>query len=184
MKTRSIVFLLALTLLASCKEPEARRPVTYSKTYTLEATTDELKKINSIEERKVEAYIKRDSTATYTVSPNGYWYQYISKNDQESRTPQKGDIVELSFEILDLNNQTIYSKEELGVKEYRVDKEDFIPALQQGIKSMKKGETVKFVIPSYNAFGVVGDDNRIGINQSIISIVTIINIKENPENEN
>ena len=90
---------------------------------------------------------------------------------------KKNDIVEISYEILDLNNQVIYSKEELGTKEYKVDREDFIPALQQGIKMMKKGETIKFVIPSYNAFGIVGDENKIGINQSIISIVTLLNIK-------
>ena len=184
MKTRLTLFLISLVFLASCKEPEARRPVSYSKSHTLVATIDPLKKVNSIEERKIEAYIKRDSTATYLVSPNGYWYQYLNKVDQEANTAQKGDIAELSYEILDLNNQVIYSKEELGIKEYKVDKEDFIPALQQGIKTMKKGETIKFVIPSYNAFGVVGDNNKIGINESIISIVTIINIKENPENEN
>ena len=39
------------------------------------------------------------------------------------------------------------------------------------------GETIIFVIPSYNAFGISGDGNRIGINQSIKSTVTLISIK-------
>ncbi len=42
---------------------------------------------------------------------------------------------------------------------------------------MKTGETIKFIIPSFNAYDVVGDENKIGINKSIISIVTLINIK-------
>jgi FKBP-type peptidyl-prolyl cis-trans isomerase len=46
---------------------------------------------------------------------------------------------------------------------------------------MKVGETIKFVIPSHNAFGVVGDENRIGMNQSLISTVTLINIKKNED---
>ena len=42
---------------------------------------------------------------------------------------------------------------------------------------MKKGESIKFIIPSFNAFGVFGDENKIGMNTSIISRVTLINIK-------
>jgi FKBP-type peptidyl-prolyl cis-trans isomerase len=60
---------------------------------------------------------------------------------------------------------------------YRIDKEDFIFALQLGIKLMKVGETIIFVIPSYNAFGISGDGEKIGINQSIKSTVTLLNIK-------
>ena len=42
---------------------------------------------------------------------------------------------------------------------------------------MKVGETIIFVIPSYNAFGISGDANKIGINKTIKSKVTLLNIK-------
>ncbi len=176
MKHSSLVLLLII-ILTSCSEPEARRPVTFSKTYTLASTTEEFKNLNKIEEVKIQNYIKKDSLQEYISSANGYWFHYLLKKEGETKTPQKEDVVEISYEILDLNNNVIYSKEEIGIKEYKVDKEDFIPALQLGIKKMKKGETIKFVIPSFNAFGIVGDNHKIGINQSIISIVTLINIK-------
>lgn len=173
--------LIGLFFLVSCKEQEARRPITSSKSYTLASTSKQLKQINKVEESKILQYIKNDSISSYQSSATGYWYQYIQKVEENSPTPKKNDIVEISYEILGLDNRVIYSKEELGVKQYRIDKEDFIPALQQGIKMMKKGETIKFVIPSYNAFGLVGDGNKIGVNQSIISLVTLINIKESIE---
>lgn len=172
-----VVFILILVFF-SCTEKEARRPVSKGKSYTLADTSDQMKKINKIEEVKILAYIEKDSFSDYKISPNGFWFQYLTKVTTDSIKPKKEDVVELSYEILDLNDQIIYSKEELGVKEYKVDKEDFIPALQQGIKMMTVGETIKFIIPSYNAFGVVGDNNRIGINESIISKVTLINIKQ------
>lgn len=162
----------------SCSEREARRPVSNNKSYTLAETSEQMKKINKAEETKIQSYIQNDSLKDYIASPSGYWFHYIHKIDNNAATPKKGDLVELSYEILALNDEVIYSKEELGVKEYKIDKEDFIPALQQGIKMMKVGETVKFIIPSYNAFGIVGDNNRIGINESIISKVTLINIKQ------
>lgn len=175
-----IIFFLAFI---SCSQPEPRRPITASKTYTLASTSEAMKEIKKRDEAKIQNYIQKDSLHTYEVSSSGYWFRYIQKNEEETKTPQKGDVVEISYTITDLNNQLIYSKEELGIKEYKIDKEDFIPALQIGIKTMKVGETITFVIPSYNAFGVVGDENKIGINQSLISTVTLINIKENPENE-
>jgi len=57
-----------------------------------------------------------------------------------------------------------------------VDQEDFISGIQQGIKLMKVGETVIFVIPSYNAFGILGDGNKIGMHTTIKSKVTLLNI--------
>lgn len=181
MKNNLVITLFIFSLFVSCSEPEARRPITASKSYSLASTTKDLKKINQLEQAKVLAYIGKDSGSTYLSSPNGFWYQYLEKIELDLPKPKIGDLVEISYEIFDLNNQKIYSKEELGIKNYKVDKEDFIPALQQGIKMMKKGETIKFVIPSLNAFGLVGDNNKIGINKSIISIVTLINIKENIE---
>ncbi len=178
MKNSHLLLLILIFAFASCSEREARRPVSNNKSYTLAETSEQMKKINKVEEMKIQAYIQNDSLNDYSGSPSGYWFHYVNKIENDAVTPKKEDVVELSYEILDLNDEVIYSKEELGVKEYKVDKEDFIPALQQGIKMMKVGETVKFIIPSYNAFGVVGDNNRIGINESIISNVTLINIKQ------
>ena len=93
------------------------------------------------------------------------------------QTPKLGDEVTFEYNITDLEGKIIYSKEELGIMKYRIDKEDFIFALQLGIKLMKVGETIIFVIPSYNAFGISGDGEKIGINQSIKSTVTLLNIK-------
>jgi gliding motility-associated peptidyl-prolyl isomerase len=180
MRGNLVLVISLLFLLVSCQTQEARRPVSKSKSYTLADTSEQMKKLNKIEEARVRGYIQQDSLTNYIASPNGFWYAYINKVETGA-SPKTEELVELSYEILDLNNRTLYSKEEMGIKTYKVDKEDFIPALQQGIKLMKVGETVKFVIPSYNAFGVVGDEGKIGMNQSIISIVTLLTI--NNENE-
>ena len=176
MKIRKIFFFVFIACV-SCREQQVRRPVTSGGTYTLGITSVFQKEMNRVEERKIERFIEKDSLHQYISSPNGFWYRYVKKIDSESITPKKGDVVRLTYDILDLNNEVLYSKIQNGIKEYRVDKEDFITALQTGIKLMKAGETVQFVIPPYNAFGVIGDGNKIGINTSIISTVTLIDIK-------
>ena len=178
MKIRILIF--AVFLIVGCSKVEPRRPINPKPSTTiLKETIKESIKLNKIEDDKILELIQKDSTNVYEVSPNGFWYTYKSKNNNaNSVTPKTEDVVVINYNITDLQDNIIYSKEELGVKEYKVDKEDFISALQSGIKLMKVGETITFVIPSYNAFGISGDGNKIKINQSIKSTVTLINIKQ------
>ncbi|MFK8059523.1 MAG: gliding motility-associated peptidyl-prolyl isomerase GldI [Polaribacter sp.] len=176
MKIRILFFLTFLCF--GCSKVTPRKPIEPKPSTTIfKETIKESKKINTIEDDKIISLIKKDSARNYIVSTKGFWYTYINKIDQEKPTPKTGDEVVLEYNIIDLENNIIYSKEDLGLKNYKVDKEDFISALQSGIKLMKVGETITFVIPSYSAFGISGDENKIGINQSIKSTVTLINIK-------
>lgn len=174
---RNFLLVLSVLVFFSCNEQEARRPVVQKTSTLLSETLEQKKKLIALENNVIEKYIAQDSTTNYKVASYGFWYTYKTKIQQEKPTPKIGDVVEFSYNLADLNGNIFYSKEELGVKKYAIDKEDFIPALQEGIKLMKVGETITFVIPSYRAFGLVGDEKRIGINQSIKSTVTLISIK-------
>ncbi len=107
----------------------------------------ENKRLNAYENQLIKNYIAKDSTAVYITSAKGFWYTYNTKKEN-GVTPVKNDEVVIEYAITDLQGNIIYSKEELGEQKYKVDKEDFIPALQDGIKLVKKGETVTFVINS------------------------------------
>ena len=163
-------------VMVSCKEPEARRPKQHGTTNFYKEVLKENKRLNTLEKKRLEEWVAKDTVKVYKSSPNGFWYTYITKDTLNSSSPQVEDLVMLSYDIVDLNGDILYEKRE---RSYKVDKEDFIPALQDGIKLMKKGEMITFVIPSYRAFGVVGDGNKIAVNQPIKSTVTLIDIKSN-----
>jgi len=170
--------LLFIFAFISCKNQEARRPIQATPSVTIyEAVKEENKLINEIENKKIERYIQQDSLSIYTNSSYGFWYKYDIVSTEENPKLKNGDEVELRYEIKNLNNEIIYSEEELGIKSLKIGQQDFIPALQEGLKLMKIGETITFAIPSYKAFGIAGDKNKIGINQSIIVTVTLIKIK-------
>lgn len=175
MKIRILVLICIFCL--GCSRVEPRRPIAPKPSTTiLKETINQTKKLNKIEDEKIQAIIKRDSTTNYLLSPNGFWYTYINKIEDKKKTPKAGDVVQIEYNISDLDDTIIYAKEELGQKTFKIDKEDFISALHFGIQLMKEGETITFVIPSYNAFGVTGDEHKIGMNQSIKSTVTLIKI--------
>ncbi len=161
----------------SCSKIEARRPVSVRTHTSLVSTSKELKKINEAEDVKILNYIKLDTTQSYINSQNGFWYSYLNKSEKETN-PLPGDKVTFLLEYQDLNNQVIYSESELGLQNYLVDKQEFITGLQLGIKLMHEGDKIKFLIPAYNAYGIIGDQNKIGNNQSILAIVTLQTINK------
>lgn len=175
---KNSLVLILLLVMFSCVNNKPRRPIAPKPSTTIFSnTTKELKKLNKVEDDKIKVLIENDSTRTYIKSQYGFWYTYEKQVNEELATPKESDVVEIKYNIKDLKDNLIYSEQELGLLTYKVDKEDFISGLQRGIKLMKTGETITFVLPSYTAFGITGDGNKIGINTSIKSTVTLLNIK-------
>ena len=174
----SLFFIFGISFLLSCSTSQPRRPIDPRPSTTLfQDNIEATKRMFQREEYKILEFIKRDSLVTYETSSSGFWYTYHTKIETKEATPKPGDIVEFAYDIRNLNDSILYSKKHLGIKNYKVDKEDFISGIQKGIKLMKIGETITFVLPSYNAFGISGDGSKIGMNQTIKSRVTLLNIK-------
>lgn len=181
MKRNFIYFLFTFFLFFSCKEPEVRRPKQKSTTNFYKEVIEKNKQLIAQETTFIQNYIAKDTIVNYKTATKGYWYGYLTKVEENLPTATSEDIVEIDFNITDLEGSMLYPNQK---RKYKIDKEDFIPALEDGIKLMKAGETITFVIPSYRGFGVTGDGNKIKPNQTIKSTVTLINIKSNLNNEN
>lgn len=181
MKHNTYIYIVLILFFAfSCKEQEARRPKKHSVTNFYKEVLAQNKKLNALENNRIKEYILKDTVHNFKSSSSGFWYAYIHKDTIHKVTPQKDDLVTVQYAIKTLVDQPIYNEQEVS---YKVDKQDFIPGLQEGVKLMKKGEEMIFIIPSYSAYGVTGDGNKIKINQSIKTTLKLIKIKqENNEN--
>ena len=175
----NLYFIFVVLFLIGCSTSQPRRPINPKPSTTIfQDNIEATKKLFQLEDEEILNYITKDSLNIYKTSPNGFWYAYNVKIEEETIKPKAGDIITLEYNITDLNDSVLYSKELLGLKTYKVDKEDFITGIQKGIKLMKIGETITFVIPSYNAFGISGDGDKIGMNKTIKSTVTLLNINK------
>lgn len=168
---------LAFILLISCKQQQARMPISHSSGEFLKASVERNKKLIKREESKIDAIIKRNPEIKYIASQKGYWYYYETKSDRDTIHPKKGDVACFDYEIKDLDGNVIYSQLELKPQNYVVDKQNILMGLRHGIKLMKKSEKVTFLFPSHMAYGYHGDDRRIGTNEPIICTVTLNDIK-------
>ncbi|MDR6300295.1 gliding motility-associated peptidyl-prolyl isomerase GldI [Mesonia maritima] len=184
MKTKISILLLLVISMVACKTPEARKPVSHNSGSFINESIQRNKKLIKQEEDKILNIIHQDSTNNYLSSTNGFWYYYNTKVQTDSLLkPQFGDLVTFNYDIATLNGNSIYSKDEIGLREYVMDKENLFTGLRQALKLLKEGETATFLFPSHKAFGYYGDNDRIGRNTPIRSTITLNSI-EKIENEN
>ena len=175
---KNLILIIALTIVAlSCKQQQARMPVSRSSGEFLKESAIRNKKLIKGEEARIDSLIKNNPKVQYIASSKGYWYTYEVKDTTNLAKPQKGDIAYFDYEIKDLNGTIIYSKLELKPQTYLVDKQNILMGLRDGIKLMRKKETVTFLFPSHIAFGYHGDENRIGTNEPIMCTVTLNDFK-------
>lgn len=178
-KIKVITLFAIFILIASCKEPQARRPISHTSGTFMKESAERNKKLIKGEEGRIDSIIKSNPKVEYIASKKGYWYHYVVKNEKDTLRPKKGDTAQFDYEIKDLNGNIIYSQLELKPQTYIVDKQNIMSGLRDGIKLMCKKETVTFLFPSHSAYGYHGDNKKIGTNEPIICTVTLNDFKAN-----
>lgn len=166
-----------MIFLASCSQQKARKPISHSEGSFMKESAERNKKIVAKEEKIIDSIIKSNPLIKYIASKKGYWYTYEFKNETDTLTPKRGDIAYFDYDVKDINGNVIYTKEELKPQIYNVDKQNIMTGLSDGIKLMRKNETVKFLFTSNNGYGYHGDNDKITTNESLICTVTLKDFK-------
>ncbi|HLV14959.1 MAG TPA: gliding motility-associated peptidyl-prolyl isomerase GldI [Xanthomarina sp.] len=174
--SRIITILIGTLLLVACKSPEARRPVSSKSGSFIDESVERNIKLKEREEAYIKKIMAENPELEYIASANGFWYYYNVKQADSLISPDFGDIVNFNYNIKTLNNELIYSQEELKNQTYVMDKQELFSGLREGLKLMKPGETVTFMFPSQKAYGYYGDENRIGVNVPLICEVSVNSI--------
>ncbi len=180
---RTIYYLAVIMILASsCGQPEARKPIVRKTSSFMSESIERNKLLTQAENELLQKKMAEDSSRVYLNSEYGFWYYYDVREDSIASMAESGDLVRYDHEVLDLAGEVIFSKEELGTREYRVDRQELISGLQDGIKLMREGEKVTFLFPSHKAYGYTGAE-RINPNQPLVYKVELIEVNKLTENE-
>jgi len=182
MYKKVILFSIVFSTIVSCTQQEARRPKTRSTGTFIKESVERNKTLIAQEEAMIQGFIQKDTIHNYTASKNGFWYFYVHRSLQETYTPRKGDTLVYEYNVAKIAGDTIYTKQEIGIQEYIVNKQQIISGLRHGLQLMKKGETATFLFPSHVAYGYHGDTKKVGTNIPIQSTITLLNIKKDNKN--
>lgn len=176
MSYKYFIISLVFVFLFGCK-PEPRRPISV-KSNSLQKSIAFNRQLNKQEESIIVNYIAKDSLKNYLNSENGFWYTINNLKKKKEKTAKTNDIVIFALQIESFKGEVIYSFEELGNLRYKIDKQDLIKGLQDGLKLMNEGDYFTFLFPSHKAYGYVGDEKRIGKNQPLVCKVKLIKINK------
>ena len=86
------------------------------------------------EEQLLKSIASRDSLLNFESSESGFLFAYKKQNSQKNAFPKKRELVRFQYQIEDLEQNIIYSFEELGPVTYAIDQEDLLPALREGLR--------------------------------------------------
>ncbi|MEN8790124.1 MAG: gliding motility-associated peptidyl-prolyl isomerase GldI [Flavobacteriaceae bacterium] len=178
---RNIPYIILGLLFAYCGGPEARKPVEVKTGSFIKQSVERNRELLASEEKLINSLITADSTREFISTDFGAWYSYQLQVPTRGYLPVENDLVTMTYDILSLQNDTLYSQDEIGSIEYLVDREELFPGLRMGVKLLQKGETATFLLPSHLGFGYHGDDKRIGPNIPLKSTVTIIDIEQSKD---
>ncbi len=159
---KKLTGILLMFFLFSCRQaPEPRFPVyrTYRKDYSASVYFN--KKLFLTEQKLFDSIARADTAHRYRHNSMGMYYYFIRQNDTANYLPQKGDQVVMEYGLYYIEGDTIYLPEEIGIRTYTVDKEEYFAGLREAVKMMKEGEEAVFFVPSYLGYGLLGDAERI-----------------------
>lgn len=164
---RCLVYSILFTVLFfySCEEKNKKKDITIDEDFVKEKITEKNKENVSVEDSHISDYLRRRNW-DFKKTKTGIRYKTIDEG--YGLTPKKGDIVILSYSVESLRGEEFYNSKADGKMNFVVDKSDEITGLHQAVKLMKTGDRTKFIIPSYLAFGVTGDDKKIPRNTTLV----------------
>lgn len=176
-------FLCLVVGLSSCNEPVPRRPVKVKSGHFFKESAARSKKLLEQEEKQIQQIIAKDTLNTYHHTASGSWFYYDQKTEEEAYSPQTDDLVTMTYNILSLDNDTIYSQTDIGIITYKVDKQELFQGLRNSVKLLKEKETATFLFPSSLAYGYHGDNDKIGISEPLKSTISILKIEKQADKE-
>lgn len=128
------------------------------------------------EDEDIEFFTQRYG---WNVQKTGTGLRVEMLRDGTGQLIQPEEVVSLEYTTMLLTGDTVYSSKKQGLKEFQVDKSSEIAGLNEAVKMMRRGSEAHLVIPSFLAYGVAGDGERIRGKVSLAMTVKVVDVKKN-----
>lgn len=170
-----ILILSVASVLISCKNrPNDEETKNLSPDQLNEKLLEAYKTTVEFENKQIDKLI---ATSGWSMieTPTGLRYQILEKGNGPKIT--EGKFAQFEYEVKLLNNETIYSSVQTGLKEFKVGSGGVESGLEEGILLLKVGDKARFIIPSYLAHGLSGDQDKIPPKATLIYTLKLIDFK-------
>ncbi|MEO9531807.1 MAG: FKBP-type peptidyl-prolyl cis-trans isomerase [Crocinitomicaceae bacterium] len=143
-------------------------------------TKDESINMNSTfaeeEDAEIDSYLSRRPDWKVTRSGTGL-RSFIYHKSEFSDTAKVGDAVLVDFSVELLDGTICYTSEKEGPESFIVEKADIESGLHEAMQLMCTGDKGKFILPSFMAHGLIGDEDKIPPLTPVIYDIHLIEIQ-------
>ncbi len=181
MNAKYLAFILILLFLSGCQDAVPRWPVEEKGGSFLKVSAERNRKLLEEEMLFLGELLDKDSLRTYSTSASGTKYYFENKVPETEPIAEPDDLVTLQYNVMSWGGDTIYSREEIGLLKYKVDKQELFPGMRSSVKLLRRGESAVFWYPSSLGYGYHGDQDRIGPNLPLKSQVWILDIEKSTD---
>lgn len=170
-----MVLCLSVSLLGACKSKSANGLVVSSDKKTTKTRIDPYvegnKKIIHWENEEIGLFIKRYH---WNMQRTGTGMYIEILDPGQGSLIKVGDKVKLKYKTFLLSGEEVYNSDDDGIKTFTVAKSEEIDGLHEAVQMLRPGAKARLVIPSYLAYGVAGDGNRINGRLALAMIIEVI----------
>lgn len=162
--------LIVLTCGASCEEREKRNHRIPTQEELLEANRNKVKKETDL----IDAFVKKaqwDMNSTET----GLRYMVYHHGSGDSATTGLRATITYSFYLLD--GTKIGGTDVTGPETFRIGQGDVVSGIHEAVDLLAEGDSARFILPSYMAYGLTGDQNRIPPNAALLYDLALVDIE-------
>lgn len=167
----SIITLLSVSCVSDEQKPQNR----VNKQVVEEALVKVNRKYIDVENQQIDDFMGRRNWTGFTKTKSGLRYYIYQKGI--GKTPVKGSLVGMEYTISDIKGNVLYNSKELDNKVFQVDKNEEPAGLNEFIQLIKLGAKAKVIVPSYLAYGLLGDENKIGQKVTLIYDIYLVEVK-------
>lgn len=139
-----------------------------------ESLIDRNKKMILLEQEKIDSFIaKSNLKMEKTKTGIHYSIEKLGKGEQPKNLAE----VELKYKIHLLNGDYCYSSDSSGVMQIKIGQSNEPTGLQEALQLIPCGSIATIIIPSYLAYGISGDGNKIGGQASLVYNIELLKVK-------
>jgi FKBP-type peptidyl-prolyl cis-trans isomerase FkpA len=172
---KNFFFLISITsflhIFSGCNENSEEKPPLKITKKQMDSITVEMEtKYNQMEEDRITDYISRH--VPMEKSERGFWFT-ITKKNPSGKVIQDMSMVKYKRVVSLCNSQELYNDEMI----LTIGNGNEIPGMHDALKMLRKGEEAIFIFPSYLAYGLIGDQNKVPPKSELIYEVKIIDVQ-------
>lgn len=168
--TKSVLFFASLALLSSSCESEGKKE---PRTYTQEELLDANRKMVNSESDYIDEYISRNN---WKMQKSATGLRYEIYHDSIGPSPTDEMIATVTYRAYLLDSTEVGNTDNSGPQQFRIGRDAVISGLHEAVTLLSPGDSARFIMPAYLAYGLTGDKN-IPSNAAILYDLSLISIQ-------